>query len=655
MPSDSQETLIEMFIFETEQLLENLEQIILDSEERENFTPESINEIFRIMHTTKGSATVMGFENMSLLAHTVEDLFHYIRENHVQSLDFAALSDLILRSIDFLKAELLKVKAGDEPDGSCEQLISDIETFLSQLKGASRKRTMQAIVYFQEDCGMENVRAFNIVHQLQEIADQIEYIPADIKENPDTAEMIRREGFQVRFRTDQTYKQIHHLLSAIAYLKDMHLSEWMENHDDEQLRNGASNEQSGDSRYNGQVDESAARFEPTHRAVHHQSMISVSVNKLDTLMDLIGELVISEAMVTQNPDLQGLELDNFVKSARQLRKIINELQDVAMSIRMVPLSMTFQRMHRIVRDMGKKLNKEVRLEIIGEETEVDKNIIEHISDPLMHLIRNAIDHGIETAEERERAGKPRIGTVTLEAKNSGGDVLILVKDDGRGLNRERIYRKAKENGLTDRPEEELTDREIFSYIFLPGFSTNDSVTEYSGRGVGMDVVSRNIGVVGGTITVDSKPGEGTVFTVKIPLTLAIMDGMNVRVGRSIYTLPINSVKESFKAESGQIITDPNGHEMIMIRGHCYSVLRLHELYQVQTDITDLSEGIMVMVEHDGKEICIFVDELIGQQQVVVKAMPAYIRRFRSARGLAGCTLLGDGSISLILDVGSLIS
>ncbi len=287
-----------------------------------------------------------------------------------------------------------------------------------------------------------------------------------------------------------------------------------------------------------------------------QGIISVSITKLNKLIDLVGEMVIAEAMVTQNPDLKGLNLDNFQKAARQLQKISGELQDMVMSIRMVPISSTFNKMHRIVRDMSKKLDKQVALEIIGEETEVDKNIIEHISDPLMHVVRNSIDHGLEATEDRIAAGKPPIGTITIEAKNAGSDVLIIVKDDGRGLDKEKILKRAKENGLLHKPENLMTDKEIYSLVFLPGFSTTEKITEFSGRGVGMDVVSKNIEAVGGTTWIDSSPGVGTITTMKIPLTLAIIDGMNVRVGNSCYTIPTTDIRESFRPEEKAIIKDP---------------------------------------------------------------------------------------------------
>lgn len=381
-----------------------------------------------------------------------------------------------------------------------------------------------------------------------------------------------------------------------------------------------------------------------------QSMISVSVAKLDMLMDMVGELVISESMVIRNPDLANLQLDNFSKASRQLHKIIGDLQDIVMSIRMVPLSVTFQKMNRIVRDMSRKLKKDINLEIIGEETEVDKNIIEHISDPLMHLIRNSIDHGIEPADERARADKPAKGSIILEAKNAGGNVWITVKDDGKGLCRDKIYKKALAGGYTNKSENELTDKEIYSFILLPGFSTSDNVTEFSGRGVGMDVVAKNIGKIDGTVIVDSTPGKGTAVSVKIPLTLAIIDGMVIQVGNARYIIPTVSIKESFKAGSENIITDTSGNEFIMVRGNCYPVLRIHRLFKINTEITDIHDGIVIMTENNEKAICIFADVLLGEQQIVVKSLPGYIKK---VKGISGCTLLGDGGIGLILDIAGL--
>jgi two-component system chemotaxis sensor kinase CheA len=668
------EPMLDMFIFETTQLLEQLEQVIIGSEKSSCYEKSEVNEIFRIMHTIKGSSAMMQFSVISTLAHRLEDLFYFIREENPINIDRSTLCDIVLDSIDFIKAEINKIENGENLCTEASSLIEKIESFLTSLKesnlsvkseeanrqplASSLKRCFKAVIYFEEGCEMENIRAYAVINNLSEVADEVYYIPADIIDNDSSVETIKREGFQIWFKTNRVFEEMHSFFSQIIFLKDLELIELENEEDFKQFINEDRNilETSITEKIpqaNTESEEKTLDRE-TQLGSSHQSIISVNVTKLDKLMDLVGELVISEAMVTQNQDLIELTLDNFQKAARQHRKIINELQDIAMSIRMVPLSATLQKMNRIVRDMSKRLSKEVALKIIGEETEVDKNIIERISDPLMHLIRNSIDHGIESTEERIAKGKLQVGTVTLEAKNAGGDVLIIVKDDGKGLNKEMILARARENRLISKPESELTDKEIYSFIFLPGFSTKERITEFSGRGVGMDVVAKSIGTVGGTVSVDSAPGEGTVFTMKIPLTLAIMDGMTIKVGNSKYTVPTISIKESFKAKKENVIIDPDNNEMIMIRGKCYPILRLHEVYKVATDIRSISDGIIVMVENESKGLCIFADELIGEQQVVVKALPTYIKNIKKVRGLAGCTLLGDGSISLILDVAGLL-
>lgn len=666
MSDSNYEPLLDMFNFETTQLLEQLEQIIIRSEKSRCFGQDDINEIFRIMHTIKGSSAMMDFSNISTLAHSVEDLFYFLREDRPLNMDCSKLSDIVLDSIDFIKNETRNIVSGESSEGDVSILIDTIKSYLTTLKEINQKsesnegeeysaakseiqkKVFKAVVYFEEGCEMENLRAFAVIRSLKDITEDLYYIPEDIEENNECVEVIRKEGFQIWLKTDRSFEEMHNFFSRTIFLKYLEL---VELDSDEQIHRFNRKQQI--IAENVGLNPMEAQNTEKEQASSYQSIISVNVKKLDKLMDIVGELVISEAMITQNPDIAGLELDNFQKAARQHRKIINELQDIAMSIRMVPLSTTFHRMNRIIRDMCKSLNKDVRLEIIGEETEVDKNIIEHISDPLMHLIRNSIDHGIESAEERRKKGKTETGTITLEAKNEGSDVLIIVKDDGKGLNKEKILAKARENGLINRPENDLTEREIYSYIFVPGFSTNDEVTKFSGRGVGMDVVVKNISSVGGKVLVDSVPDEGTIITVKIPLTLAIMDGMIISVGKSIFTVPIINIRESFKGNESDVFTDPDGNEMIMIRGECYPILRLHELYRIETEITNISDGIMIMVENEGKSLCIFVDRLVGEQQVVVKALPEYIKNFKKVRGLVGCTLLGDGSISLILNIADL--
>lgn len=670
------EPMLELYYFESVQYLGDLEQLIINCEKSASYDQGTVQEIFRIMHNIKGASAMMLFNHIASLAHVIEDLFYFIREKEPEVIDCVALSDLVFEASDFIKLELEKILNSEEPNGDNTFLIGNINEFLVDLQtnnqidvppapptdktpkqyyisrdtnetklSFSSPNLYKAALFFQEGCEMENVRAYALAHHLTEIANVIHYIPADIMENDDTVIQIRTHGFQIWFKTEQEYTKMQSFFEHTAFVRNLDLT-ILENEEElECLITPAL------APPEPMAEISSIGEEKTAHGSGKQSLISVNVDKLDLLMDLVGEMVIAEAMVTHNPDLKDLQLDNFKKSALQLRKITGEVQDIVMSIRMVPLTITLQKMNRIVRDMAKKLHKSVELEIIGAETEVDKNIIEHLSDPLMHLVRNAVDHGIETDEERKQKGKTEPSKVIIEAKSAGNDVLIIVKDNGRGLEREKILKRAKKNDLLFKPENDMSDREIFNLILLPGFSTEEKVTEFSGRGVGMDVVTKNIERLGGSVLIDSISNEGTIITLKIPLTLAIVSGMNVKVGQSAYTIPITTIRESFRPLGPEIIVDPEGYEMVMVRGECYPIIRLYETFKVQTDITDFKDGIIIMVENGSKTYGLFVDELLGEQQVVVKALPNYIRKIK---GLAGCTLLGNGSISLILDIAGLI-
>jgi chemotaxis protein histidine kinase CheA len=399
----------------------------------------------------------------------------------------------------------------------------------------------------------------------------------------------------------------------------------------------------------------AAESAPAAEKRSQQNIISVDLTKLDTLLDLVGEIVIHESLVTENPDLDGLETPNFDKSARELDKLTNELQDTVMAIRMIPVSSSFHRMRRIVRDMSKALGKEVELMMVGESTEVDKTILDAISDPLMHLVRNAMDHAIESADDRVAAGKNPSGCITLSAVNSGSDVIISVTDDGRGLDIDTIVSKAKERGLLRKPESEYSEKEIYNLLMAPGFSTRSSATEYSGRGVGMDVVKSNIEKIGGTVLLESKKGQGTNVMLKIPLTLAIISCMEVRLGDDIYSIPVANIREALKADAGQIITDPNGNEMILLRGEPYPVVRLYEVFGKQGAIEEIEDGILVLVASEDRKACLLSDELIGKFQVVAKPLPSYLSGFNISRaGISGCTILGNGEVSLIVNTQELL-
>lgn len=379
--------------------------------------------------------------------------------------------------------------------------------------------------------------------------------------------------------------------------------------------------------------------------------IRVETNKIDKLFDLVGELITIESMVTKNPDITNLELPNFMKAANMLNKITRELQEISMSIRMMPIESLFNKMKRLVRDVSIKMKKKIELEISGQETEMDKNVIDEIADPLVHILRNAIDHGVESPETRLANGKSETGKIKLSAKYEGNEILIVIEDDGAGINRNIIVEKAIERGLIS-ANDKLTDKEVFMLIFEPGFSTAKQITDISGRGVGMDVVKKNIEKLRGSIDIDSKLNFGSTFTLRIPLTLAIMESMLIRIGDSQFALPILSLRESFKCQKENITVTMDGLEVVKIRKEVLPIIRIHELLNIETTSKRLEDGILMVIETRDKRVCLFADEIVGQQQAVIKGLSEYIGK---VAGIMGCMILGDGSIGLILDIESLIA
>ncbi len=660
------ESFVDVFLYETLQNIEELEILILHNQGEAAFSREVVQQMFRILHTIKGSAAMMSYMPISHTAHALEDVFSYLREDKNDSYDTVALSDLILATIDFIKMECTKISEGQEPDGNSQELTDDIYSFLetmkqhvsdisteavtSSMESVPQGQWYRASVRFEEGCEMLNVRAFALVHQLTPLVNEVHSLPEDLVAE-ESAVIIAKSGLQLTIKTSQSYDDLLKFFESIAFLSELDLQTDAESETathcvtDDQASPPSNHESPTLSEPNREPPSSSS----SKMSAPLQTMISVSVEKLDKLMDLVGEMVIAESMVTHHPELQGIKLINFHRDTRQLHKITTELKEIALSIRMVPLTKTFHKMHRVIRDVAKKLEKDVEIEVIGDDIEVDKNIIEHISDPIMHLVRNAVDHGLESIQERLSLGKQPAGTVTLEAQNSGGYVLVSIRDDGRGLDPKQLIQKAIEKGLLHKPANEMSEQEAFNLIFMPGFSTKKDVSEFSGRGVGMDVVAQNIEAIGGSVLVDSQVGHGTSITLKIPTTLAIIDGMNVRVGRAIYTIPTTGVIESFRPVASAVLSDPDGREMIMVRGQAYSLIRLHRRFGVRSDGEDVTKGIVLMVMGEGGPICIAADELVGTQQVVVKELPTYIQRLQPTSGLAGCTLLGDGSISLIIN------
>ncbi|MEZ4331087.1 MAG: chemotaxis protein CheA [Myxococcota bacterium] len=378
--------------------------------------------------------------------------------------------------------------------------------------------------------------------------------------------------------------------------------------------------------------------------------IRVDLEKLDTLMDLVGELILAGTMVTHNPDLEGHDFADFQRASLQLNRITRSIQDVAMSVRMVPISGTFRKMLRLVRDLAQKQGKLVELELAGESTEIDKTVVEAIADPLVHIVRNSVDHGLEAPSERTAAGKPATGRIRMEATHEGGEIRITIEDDGRGLDRDAILEKARSRGLIDPARGELGESEIFRFIFAPGFSTAKQVSDVSGRGVGMDVVRRNIDRLGGRVDVASTKGLGTTIQIRLPLTLAIVEGMLVRVGGSVYTIPLLAIRESVTISADRITRPGGGQEMVDIRGQLLPVLRVHAFHGIEGAQEDLEKGILVVVEDHSAGFAIFVDALVGQRQTVIKALPEYLGQLP---GISGCSILANGDISLILDVKAL--
>jgi two-component system chemotaxis sensor kinase CheA len=379
--------------------------------------------------------------------------------------------------------------------------------------------------------------------------------------------------------------------------------------------------------------------------------IRVDMEKLDKLFDLMGELITAEAMVISNPELEGMDLPGFSRATNYLSKITREMQEITMTVRMIPLEGLFNKMRRLVRDLSRKFGKKINFMVSGQETEMDRNVIEEIADPLVHIIRNAIDHGIEDGKARTGNGKNDVGSVFLNAKYEGNEIWITVKDDGAGLDKERILAKAVERELIEADSETLPDEEIWKLILEPGFSTAEKVSEISGRGVGMDVVKRNIEKLRGKIGINSSPGQGTEIILKIPLTLAILDGITARVGNMLFAFPIGEILEFHKASEDQITKTETNREVLKLREDIIPVIQLYEFFNVKANKERIVDGILIISQSNNRKAGLLVDEIVGYQQIVVKALPRYLGNLKA---ISGCSIMGNGDVSLILDIGTLL-
>lgn len=620
----SMRQMLDMFIFETSLLLEQLDEIMIQIEKEKVFTHNNINETFRIMHTIKGSASMMGLDNISALAHSVEDLFYAIREGKIEVLDNDLLFDLVFQSLDFIRRDIDELQSRGCISSDYSNFIEGIEEYVSTLELSSSMKSKDNAnleskdekevidsnfeykedsdvvkIIFEQGCMMENVRAFMLVFELRDYCEFIDFYPKDVETNAESTEYIKSYGFYIQFVAKEdkaiVYKTIEDNLYVKEYIniskKEIEMKStsnndavenklkdnnkvsksYQNNYTEDEIQEDVLNEKTD-------MEKDSLSEENEHLPISKQSIMSVNLEKLDLLQNIVGEIVIMESMVVNSVNSTGVDIDNFNKATRQLHKLTDELQDIVMSMRMIQIAGVFQKMHRIVRDMNKKLDKNVELITIGAETEVDKSVIDNLAEPFMHLIRNAMDHAIEPIEERIAKGKEEVGKIVLSAENLGGEAVISISDDGRGIMRDKILAKAKEQGLLKHQSNEYTDDEVNSLIMTPGFSTKESITEFSGRGVGMDIVRKSIEKVGGSIEVKSKQDEGTTFTIKIPLTLSIVEGMKFKVGDSLFTLPISSIRRTFKlTDLNQIITEGNKTELITIYGACIPIIRLHKI------------------------------------------------------------------------------
>jgi len=715
----STQGMLDIYLYENGQLLERLQEIVLEQKDEECFDEDGINEIFRAMHTIKGSSGVMMFDEITRISHKLEDVFYYLRESKPDNVPHLELVEHVLQVVDFITSEMIKIEGGQQPDGSASDYVAALDAFLNKIKngeGEQKKEIKENVhvepqqfyiapmataasrfykiyITFQKDLPLANVHAYKAVYALKELAEDLLHYPEYIISDDKAADEILENGFKMLLQAQCSEADIREIIKEGYDIQKVEIiecnaKEFQQGFDsvgsEIRIDLESSVEDIQAKADAGMIimapamqEETTAEKKPMapgdfvieskgpgtgkklakDKPKKHEkaAFMSVDIRKMDTLMDLIGELVIAESVVLQNQDLQvpGLKLDNFNKAARTMKKISSDLQNTIMSMRMVPLTNTFQKMNRIVFDVSRKLGKDIEFEMIGDQTEVDKNVSEHISDPLMHLVRNSVDHGIEMPEEREAAGKTEKGKVTLSAKNESGKIWITVQDNGKGLDRAKIIAKARKQELLDprKLDKEYTDKEVFQFITLPGFSTKEAVTEYSGRGVGMDVVVSNLQSIGGSLEIESELGVGSRMIMKIPLTLAIIDGIVMEVGKSSFVVETNSVKEFMRANPDMLVMKPDGQELVMVRGECYPVLRIGDWYKLTDYKADLDRGMFVLVEAEGETICLLVDSLVGKQEIVVKPIPDYIKK---VKGLSGCTQLGDGSIALILDIAALI-
>lgn len=683
----------QIFFEEAGENLDQMEQMLLNLN-LETADDEELNGIFRCAHSVKGGAATFGFSDVAELTHQMESLLDKLRRHELQP--NSLMVDVLLESADASRSLLARHQAGGVGDVlDTSDLVKRISVLASGSMPAPAPAPAPKVAapppppapVAAAPATPPGQRSFQIkVGPLQhpDQADAITELFRDIvglgqiASLPSDREDVR--AFQVT-----TSSSDDDLLDLFAF----HVSR-----DQVQFIRGADGGADDDvpayvrddpppgaplaalpgfgffdgapgapeaaaaaaaARAEAPEQKAAGAAKPAPKpagavASPEAATIRVAINKVDQLINLVGELVITQAMLAQNSrGLDPAAYQQLLSGLADLDRNTRDLQESVMSIRMIPMSVVFSRFPRMLRDLATKLGKKVDFVTQGEATELDKGLVEKITDPLTHLVRNSCDHGVEMPEDRVKAGKSETGTITLSASHQGGSIVIEVRDDGRGLSREKILSKARERGLD--VSDSMSDADVWQLIFAPGFSTAAVVTDVSGRGVGMDVVKKNIAALNGSVEIDSAEGYGMRVSVRLPLTLAIMDGMSVGVGEEVYILPLSSVVESFQVKADAVSTVGQGAQLVKVRDEYMPVIELEKVFQVPRFDLDKSSDIMVVVEADGSRVALLVDELLGQQQVVVKNLET---NYRKVQNVSGATILGDGKVALILDTGALV-
>ncbi len=628
-----------------------------------NTDKETINTIFRAAHSIKGGSGTFGFTSVSDFTHVLETLLDQIREGQRELT--AEHVNLLLKSVDCLRDMLSALQAEQEPDLTIAgQLKAQFESILGMQPSVEQAP--------QELAGPE-LKTYDIVFKpmrhLFKTGNEPLYMIAELAELGTLTTQVNLDELpDVRaMQPDECYLAWHFTLETESDESAIReIFEWVE--DDAEisitacggvfmdvLQESAEGERREQLAVAGQgkVTPVAAAVEGGKSAGQSESSsIRVGIDKIDSLINMVGELVITQAMLSQvgERELNEQTMVALREGLAQLAHNTRDLQENVMRIRMLPISFVFSRFPRLIRDLSQKLGKEVELKLLGEQTELDKTVMEKISDPMIHLVRNSLDHGLESPEKRIAAGKDPIGKVTLNAFHQGGNIVIEIMDDGAGLNTAKIREKALLNNLIGE-DDELSDEEIQELIFQPGFSTADEVSDISGRGVGMDVVRRNIQALNGSIEVSSAPGVGSTFTIRLPLTLAILDGQLVRVAEHTYIIPLVSIVESLQVDLSQINQVGKDLDVLRLRDEYIPILRLYRIFNHRGAIEEIDKALLVVVESDNQKVGVLVDDLLAQQQVVIKSLEA---NYQKVNGVSGATILGDGRVSLIVDITGLI-